>query len=60
MLIHDDLTFRVLQKGSKDEKKNDTKKEKKKTYEGPKPWSYFLTLMALHMNSLTPKQIIFY
>jgi hypothetical protein len=45
MLIHGGLTFRVyLEKKSKDEKKNDSKKQRMKAYEGLK---LFLALMTL-------------
>jgi hypothetical protein len=48
-----------FEKGTKDNKKNDIKNE----WKHMKGWSfdpYFLDLMTLHMNSLAPKQIIFY
>jgi hypothetical protein len=52
----------LIWEGSKDQKNDDPKKMKESIWEveilviSP----YFLTLMTLHMNSLTPKYIIFY
>ncbi len=57
MLLHEKDESNVTWKRSKDEKKNDTTKKKTKAYE--RGWSlgfYFLALMALHMNSLTPQK----
>jgi hypothetical protein len=55
-LLHEKGGSNVTWKRSKDEKKNDTMKKRTKAYE--RGWSldfYFLTLMASHMNSFTPK-----
>jgi hypothetical protein len=45
MLIHGVSPFKVkLERGSKDEKKNDIKKKKKEPYEGLKSWSLLFGL----------------
>jgi hypothetical protein len=61
MLIHSGLMFRVyLEKWSKDEKKNDTKKERMKAYLRFEPWSFnFWPFYGFTHELIDPKQTTF-